>query len=185
MAWYRDLSRRDFIKLAAAAAAATGASSCTWSRSPWRFLRIEEARTLAAVCDRLIPPDTDPGAEWARVVNFMDLQLCGPYRSLRNVYRAGISCLERTGYARFGKPFTELSAAQQDALLSALERGEAPSGIWKTVAPGEFFEVVLNHTMQGFYGDPRHGGNRSRASWRMLRFPYPPIRGRQYKTVAS
>jgi gluconate 2-dehydrogenase gamma chain len=33
--------------------------------------------------------------------------------------------------------------------------------------------------MQGFYGDPRHGGNREGVSWKMLGLPYPPIRGRQ------
>jgi gluconate 2-dehydrogenase gamma chain len=32
--------------------------------------------------------------------------------------------------------------------------------------------------MQGFYGDPRHGGNRDRVSWKMLGVPYPPVRGR-------
>jgi hypothetical protein len=32
--------------------------------------------------------------------------------------------------------------------------------------------------MQGFYGDPRHGGNLNRVSWKMLRLPYPPVRGR-------
>ena len=32
--------------------------------------------------------------------------------------------------------------------------------------------------MQGFYGDPRHGGNRDRVSWKMVGLPYPPLRGR-------
>lgn len=186
MAWYRSLSRRDFIKIAATAALASSAPSCTRAQSPWRFLRIEEARTLAAVCDRLIPPDADPGADWARVVNFIDLQLCGPYRDLRPVYRKGIGCLERASQKRFGKAFPELPVDRQESLLAALERGETAGGIWNVVAPAEFFEVVLNHTMQGFYGDPRHGGNRERASWKMLQLPYPPVRGRQrYETGNS
>jgi gluconate 2-dehydrogenase gamma chain len=37
---------------------------------------------------------------------------------------------------------------------------------------------VVSHTMQGFYGDPRHGGNRNWASWRMLGVPITPVRGR-------
>ena len=28
----------------------------------------------------------------------------------------------------------------------------------------EFFDLILAHTMQGFYGDPRHGGNRDAVS---------------------
>jgi gluconate 2-dehydrogenase gamma chain len=38
---------------------------------------------------------------------------------------------------------------------------------------------VRAHTMQGFYGDPRHGGNRDRASWKMVGLSYPPIRGQE------
>lgn len=43
-----------------------------------------------------------------------------------------------------------------------------------------FFDMILAHTRQGFYGDPRHGGNREMASWRMLGLPTPPIRGRMH-----
>ena len=31
-----------------------------------------------------------------------------------------------------------------------------------------FFQMVVDHTMQGFYGSPKHGGNRGEASWKML-----------------
>jgi gluconate 2-dehydrogenase gamma chain len=31
----------------------------------------------------------------------------------------------------------------------------------------------VRHTMEGFYGDPRHGGNRNRVAWVMLEFPGP------------
>jgi gluconate 2-dehydrogenase gamma chain len=31
-----------------------------------------------------------------------------------------------------------------------------------------FFEMLIDHTMQGFYGSPAHGGNRDGASWKML-----------------
>jgi len=34
----------------------------------------------------------------------------------------------------------------------------------------------------GFYGDPRHGGNKDRVSWRMLGVADPPIRGRLHET---
>jgi gluconate 2-dehydrogenase gamma chain len=42
-----------------------------------------------------------------------------------------------------------------------------------------FFDMLVAHTMQGFYGDPRHGGNRERASWKMLGVASPPVRGRR------
>jgi hypothetical protein len=36
--------------------------------------------------------------------------------------------------------------------------------------------------MMSFYGDPRHGGNKDRVSWKMLGVPDPPIRGRLHET---
>jgi gluconate 2-dehydrogenase gamma chain len=59
-----------------------------------------------------------------------------------------------------------------------MDKGQARQDCWKVVSAKSFFDLVVSHTMQGFYGDPRHGGNRERVSWRMLRLPYPPVRGR-------
>lgn len=178
MAWYKHLSRREFIKTASAAALLAGGSACDSDHSPWQFLRVHEARALAAMCDCIIPTDRDPGAEWAQVVNYIDRQLCGPFRELRNTYRVGIANLELTSEERFGRPFAALTIAEQTTILTALEQGMADKGIWTAVRSKDFFELVLAHTMQGYYGDPRHGGNRERASWKMLGLPYPQIRGR-------
>ena len=186
MSWYRNLSRREFIEIAVAAAATCGMVSCSSGRNPWRFLRVSEARTLAAICDQLIPPDSDPGAEWARVVNFIDVQLCGPYRDLRAAYRQGIVCIDDMAKSRFGKAFADLIADQQVEILSSLEKEQAPASIWKAVDPRQFFEMILSHTMQGFYGDPRHGGNWGRTSWNMVGLDYPQVRGRlHYDTSKS
>jgi gluconate 2-dehydrogenase gamma chain len=186
VSWYKNLSRREFIQLAAAAAAAGGAISCSGSRAPWRFLRIREARTLAAICDQLIPPDQDPGADWARVVNFIDIQLCGPFREFQTLYRDGIAGTDACALAEFGKAFAALSGSQQIDLLVTLEKGGSARNIWKTEDQRRFFETVLAHTMQGFYGDPRHGGNRAHASWKMVGLNYPPVRGRfKYEAIKS
>jgi len=130
------------------------------------------------MCDCLIPPDSDPGAEWAEVVNYIDIQLCAPYRKLRNLYREGIANLELTSQRRFNKAFSALPIDAQTLLLQDLEKGTAPKEIWTSLSPSQFFETVLAHTMQGYYGDPRHGGNRERTSWKMLGLVCPPIRGR-------
>ena len=63
----------------------------------------------------------------------------------------------------------ELSADQQVAALGDAERNSK-----------EFFELILAHCRQGFYGDPRHGGNRNMVSWKMLRLPFPQVRGRMH-----
>jgi gluconate 2-dehydrogenase gamma chain len=180
------LSRRKFLQVATAAAAAVGAGAgCGDSRGPWRFLTVEEARTLAAICDQIIPPDEDPGAAWAGVVNYIDRQLFGVLQNLRNVYRQGIRAVEQSSNALYGAGFAELSAAKQIALLVMMEHGRAPSEAWRHRTSAEFFGLVLEHTMQGFYGDPRHGGNRNATSWKMLGIPYPPVRGRLHYDLSK
>ncbi len=175
---FAKLSRRAFLQAAAAAAAAAGVTGCSRNRTPWRFFSVDEARALAAMADQIIPPDQDPGASWAGVVNYIDRQLCGPYRELQPRYRLGLAGVDETSRALYAKLFADLGSQQQIDLLHQLEDKKAPSTIWKQLSSSEFFSMVVDHTMQGFYGDPRHGGNREGVSWKMLDLPYPPIRGR-------
>jgi gluconate 2-dehydrogenase gamma chain len=178
-------SRRKFMQISAVATAAGPMVACLGSISPWRVLRDEEARTLEAICERIIPTDQDPGAAWAGVVTFIDRQLAGPYRRLRKTYDLGLAGTNATSVTLFGRPFLELNSQQQDTVLETMEKGQARGECWKKLSAKSFFDTVVSHTMQGFYGDPRHGGNRERVSWKMLRLPYPPVRGRQREAVAS
>jgi gluconate 2-dehydrogenase gamma chain len=150
--------RREFL-----AAVAVSTVACGGHPSPWRFLTQEEADTLAAVCSRIIPTDRDAGAAEAGVVDFIDRQLAGFYKAHRKTYREGLAGIDQMG----GASFVKLDAAQQTAVLKALEKKHS-----------SFFDLVVTHTMQGYYGSPRHGGNRDAVSWRMLGVPYPPVRGR-------
>ncbi len=173
-----NFTRRQFIRVAAAGVAAAPLLGCGSGKSPWRFLTRQEGETLAALCDRIIPEDEFPGAAQAGAVNYIDRQLMGPYKRFRSAYRRGLTGVDQTSRAMFRKPLVALSGAQQDEVLRALEKGNAPGAIWKGASARELFDLLVSHTMQGFYGDPRHGGNRDRVSWQMLGLPYPPIRGR-------
>ncbi len=170
-------NRRAFLQAALVAAAGAGIA-CTANGTPWRFLTLDEARTLAAISDQIIPPDQDPGAAWAGVVNYIDRQLCGPFQNLQQTYRQGIAGIDGSSRLIYDKVFADLGAQQQIDVLHRLESGQVQSSIWKDVSASQFFSLVVDHTMQGYYGDPRHGGNRDGASWKMLGLPYPPIRGR-------
>jgi gluconate 2-dehydrogenase gamma chain len=171
------LNRRAFLQAALIAAAGAGIA-CTQNGTPWRFLTLDEARTLAAISDQIIPPDQDPGAAWAGVVNYIDRQLCGPFENLQQTYRRGIAGIDESSRLISGKAFADLNAQQQIGVLHRLEDGQAPGAFWKQASSSEFFALLVDHTMQGYYGDPRHGGNRDGVSWKMLGLPYPPIRGR-------
>jgi len=171
-------SRRKFMQISAAAAAAGTMVGCKGSLSPWRCLTRDEAATLEALCERIIPTDQDPGAAWAGVVMYIDRQLTGPYRKLRKTYRWGIAGTNQTSREMFGSPFAALTPPQQDSVLQAMDSGKSHGDCWNQVSAKSFFDLVVSHTMQGYYGDPRHGGNREKVSWKMIGLPYPPVRGR-------
>jgi len=158
----RRPSRRSFL-----AGAVLGTAACRRDMGARLSLTGEEARTLDAICDQLIPADQDPGAASTGAVVFIDRQLAGPYRRHRRAYREGLSRAAALSRQMFGQPMHQLPGDKRLAVVERLEDEARP-----------FFELVLAHTMQGFYGSPRHGGNRDYASWRMLRVPASPVRGR-------
>jgi len=175
------VDRRGFLKTGAVAVAAT-AAACGRPASRWRALSEEEARTLAAACDQIVPPDKDPGAADAGVVTFVDRQLATRRKKERPRWQAGLRGLDATARRRHGKPFVDLPFEAQTAVLQDVERGVVATADWNGVPPAAFFALLREHTMMGFYGDPRHGGNKDRVSWRMLGVPDPPIRGRLHET---
>ena len=160
--------RRHFLHSAAVAVAAGAGAGCGRVNSSWRFFTEEEGETLAALCEQVIPGDQDPGAGWARTAYFIDRQMSLRYRGFRETYRSGLAALNEASRTRQQKRFVELSAGEQTALLQDFEKQNAA-----------FFALAVTHTMQGFYGNPRHGGNRDAASWHMLGVPEPPVRGRR------
>jgi gluconate 2-dehydrogenase gamma chain len=177
------VDRRGFLKTGAVAAAA-GAVACGGPAGRWRALTEEEAEILAAACDRIVPPDEDPGAAEAGVVTFVDRQLATHKKGERPLWQAGLRGLDATARRRHGKPFPELPVGTQEAVLQDVERGAAEAADWSGVEPAAFFALLREYTMMGFYGDPRHGGNKGRVSWKMLGVPDPPIRGRLHETPA-
>src|SRR5262249_47060172 len=63
----------------------------------------------------------------------------------------------------------DLSAAQQDEVIAALEQGKASEFSWPSAAA--FFNTVRTHTMEGMFADPIYGGNKDFAGWRLVGFP--------------
>ena len=178
------VGRRGFLKTGAVAAAAT-AVACAGPKGRWRSLTEEEATTLAAACDQIVPPDEDPGAAQAGVVTFIDRQLATKQTERAETYRRAIRALDATARRRHAQPFAALAFDAQTAILRDVEKGVVETEDWTGVEPAPFFQHVLSHTMMGFYGDPRHGGNKERVSWRMLGIPDPPVRGRLHEAPAK
>ena len=179
-------SRREAMKLMSVAiggaVAGVGGSMLVGriDRAPpggWHFYTPEEARLVEALSEQIIPADQDPGAKDAGVVYFIDRQLTGPYQRYQDQYRAGLAGVAETSRRMFGKDFLALAWNEQTKLLVAMDSGRAPKQCWPSVAAAEFFRLIRDHTMQGFYGSPRHGGNRGYASFKMLGLEYPVVMG--------
>jgi gluconate 2-dehydrogenase gamma chain len=175
--------RRQFLKnVSIAAGSAALFPACSKQSGRWRFFTESEAETLRAICELIIPADEDPGAIDAGVPDFIDRQLAGPYRRHQKTYRKGLVGIDETSQAMFGIRFAALNRNSQTAALKSLESGKAAGPTWQTEPARPFFELVLNHSLQGFYGSPRHGGNRDYVSYRMLKLDYPQIIGQnRYK----
>jgi gluconate 2-dehydrogenase gamma chain len=134
------------------------------------FLNDEDAATITAFAERLMPGAPDkPGARDAGVLNYIDLALSGAYSDLQDFYRRGLAALE--GYCRktHDASFVKLNAAKQDEVIAALEQGKDTGFTWPSAQA--FFNTVRTHTMEGMFADPVYGGNKDFAGWRLVGFP--------------
>ena len=139
------------------------------AREPLENLTATEADLLEAIVARLIPTDANgPGATEARAAHYIDRALGGALASSRQAYTAGLAALDRYSRSSRGKPFTELSATDQDSVLIDVETGAA-TGF--TERSSVFFALVLNHTQQGTFGDPYYGGNANFVGWDLVGYP--------------
>lgn len=161
---------------------------------PWMFFTADEAATIEAAVDRLIPPDErGPGGKDAGCAVFIDRQLAGPYGIGAGLYlrppfmpgvvsqgyqspempavryRAGLKALADHVKANFsGRTFRDLPPADQDKVLSGIETGSIKL---EGVNSAGFFALLLKNTQEGFFADPVYGGNKDMAGWKLLGFP--------------
>jgi gluconate 2-dehydrogenase gamma chain len=180
------LSRRAVLKLGmvgiigAAVGAGSTAAFARLARTvqpKYRFFSEAEAGLLIDICDQIIPRDDVPGATDTGAIHYIDRQLCGALKRHRRAYRSGLESFRRTCLQEYGMAFQDLPAPGKIEVLRAIETGKAPKALWGEPSAKEFFNLVLAHTMQSFYGSPRHGGNRDYASYRMLGLDYPQVVG--------
>jgi gluconate 2-dehydrogenase gamma chain len=126
----------------------------------------EEHRTLDAVCRRLIPSDENgPGAGEAMAVRYIDRALGGALAGSRDQYAEGLAGLDRYARATRGAAFAEMDPAAQDAVLEAVQDGEAEG------VGADFFNTVRTHTIQGMFSDPFYGGNAGFVGWDIIGYP--------------
>ncbi len=181
-----ELTRRRFIqRLSLAGGSILLFSACNPPVSAWQFLSEEEAGLIIAIAEQIIPADQDPGATDAGVVYFIDKQLAGFYNNYQKTYRNGLAALQQFCQNKFSKIFEELEWDIQTNILKRMESNKLEGDYWKKNPASSFFRLIREHSMQGFYGSPRHGGNQNYASYKMLKLDYPAVMGQNRYTHRS
>jgi gluconate 2-dehydrogenase gamma chain len=185
---------------------------------PWAF-DAHQRQTIAAAMARIIPTDDTPGAAEAGTIDFLARYLSGTgfiyarpdgagfetltgkredawrrrIETMRQTYLDGVRELDDRARRRHGHDFVALSPEEQDAILKAIENGEAEPD--STLAPAyavsspaasgpalqqtstevdlAFVPLLVVHTRQGFLADPIYGGNRGGIGWSVIGFPGP------------
>ncbi|MBL4819407.1 MAG: gluconate 2-dehydrogenase subunit 3 family protein [Gammaproteobacteria bacterium] len=179
-------SRRNLLKsagLVGAAVASSGAatqviaadsssSNCPpqpLEREALETLTAAENETLEALVDRILPSDENgPGAREARAAHYIDRSLASDNKEARGGYAIGLTILDEYARSNHGKPFHQLGASDQDAIITSVIDGDVPG--FNPSGRG-FFGMVRAHTIQGTFSDPYYGGNRNFVGWDMIGYP--------------
>lgn len=164
------MKRRSFLKgiLSSVLAVMTGAASWIGCLVPGRRFELsaDERTTLSAACARIIPSDDSPGASEANVAEYIERALATRYhRVLREPFREGLSILNGLSARSWGKSFAHLNDEDQDSVLAYVESGKADRPDFPA---SRFFRRLIILTLEGFLGDPSHGGNRDETGWKFI-----------------
>lgn len=173
-----ELNRRYFIQtLGLVSGSILFLPACSKPRLEWDFFTDDEAKLVIAIAEQIIPADTDPGATDAGVVYFIDKQLAGFYSNFGETYKNGLASLQTYCKEKYNSLFEELEYDMQTNVLKLMEQNKILGEYWKEHSSSGFFRLIRDHSMQGFYGSPRHGGNKNYVSYKMLKLDYPKILG--------
>lgn len=163
---------------------------------PKQSLTAAEWDFLTAAVDTLIPADElTPSASQCGVVTFIDRQLAGAWGAGAKLYRSGpfetgkpeqgyqlphtpheffaagiAACNEWVRQSR-GRDFAELGPNDREAVLQELDASKATLADFNGK---QFFEALLQITMEGFFSDPIYGGNRDKIGWKLVGYPGLP-----------
>ncbi len=158
------------------------------------YFNAQQFAVVEAAMERIFPADENgPGAKELGAAFFIDHQLAGSYgvngknynsgpffkgeptqgsqTSLyrQQIYDIGIRGIEDWCQKKYSKGFVELSEIDQDAVLTALQKGEVDTFVG--FAPAAFFSVLRTNTLEGVYSDPVYGGNREMGGWKLKKYP--------------
>lgn len=153
-----QVTRRSFLKWLAAGCSLVLSACARPFRKPAPPLSSVHLEILEAATHRLIPSDDLPGAKEAHVIGYIEKALeLRFYRTHRANLERGAALLDSAALRDFGRPFVALSDVERDRVLAYAQRQDR-----------QFFNTLHMMTLEGFLGDPIHGGNQDQAGWQAI-----------------
>lgn len=144
-----ELARRDIVKTFALGPMTiagmlplAGSSAAAAPFSP-KFFSVDELELVTTLAELIIPQTDTPGARAARVHELIDLILSEETPAVRNPFREGLAWVDRQCRSTHGKKFLELTAPQQNGLLTAMS---TPGN-----AGHHFFMEIRRRTVFAYY----------------------------------
>ena len=107
------------------------------------FFSDAQIELVTEVLNRIIPANEELPGAGEIAVNFLD-EVVGGSPRLKRILHHGLSQIEVCAYRMYTKDFLSLSCEQMHAVLRQVEVDE-----------GEFFDLLVRQTYNGYYTDPR------------------------------
>jgi hypothetical protein len=125
---------------------------------PFRLLKANEAETIEALGDTLVP-----GARQAGIAHFVDHQLSVPAEEAllearimnvrppyANFYRAAIGAMDRASQAQHGRRFAQLSTVEQRDFVNLMRQNKIDG--WQGPAGGFVYFILRSDAVDVVYG---------------------------------
>ena len=181
-------TRREFIKECAvvtSAAAVVCVSGCSAGDGVKSAFSPEQRECFVAVMECFIPADEScGGATEAGCINFLENWVTRYHPEQLESFKDTADKIDAACAEIYSQKFCRLAPEKQNAFLKDWEQGKVKFP--KEFKSGAAFNNLLNVAMMGFYGSPRHGGNKDFMSYRMMGLDVPLLIGQnRYGKSAS
>jgi hypothetical protein len=154
------------------------AAAPDYASKPVNYFTPEQRHIVAAMAEIIIPRTDTPGAIDAGVPKFIELMVADWFNDQeRELFSAGLGDMEARFPQEFGMPFHRLDAAQQLAILEAMEAAAAASPWYAQgnvrrdfISDAPFICMVKELTIWGFFTSEKGASQVLRYSAMPMRF---------------
>jgi hypothetical protein len=132
---------------------------------PIRFFTPEEARTMEAVVDRMLPQDDRveqrripilPGIDERLYENRLEGYRFDDMPPDQEAYRIGVRAFEEMAQTLHGRAFHELTVREQEEILRSVHQAkpQAAHELWKKMNIERFWTLLLSDVVSVYYAHP-------------------------------